>query len=324
MNEIHTRINKVIARILAGESQVDDILILHQWLNEKKENELEFLQLKSFWETEVETTFTGYPEQVYEKYIQPVFNKKTNSPDKKPGNIGVLSIAASITILLGIFISHFLTGNQQPVECYTYLGTDDITSFYLPDSTYVKLNKDSKLTYTGDYDTNERTIRLDGEAYFDVRKNPSKVFKVGMGSSAIEVLGTKFNVQAYAGSSHIIATLEEGKIRFRSGDKQITLDPDQQLIYDKETGQADVQIVNTALYLAWKDRIYRYHSITMTALCKELARRFGVEIQLPERLKTVSVSGSFLYNQSIDEVLAIMQQSVHFKWKRKANKIIIQ
>ena len=84
----------------------------------------------------------------------------------------------------------------QMMEVKTNPGM--MTSLTLPDGTLVFLNSESTLSYPSRFDSDTRNVTLQGEAYFEVAKNPEKKFIVSTShQSQIEVLGTHFNVEAY-------------------------------------------------------------------------------------------------------------------------------
>lgn len=90
-----------------------------------------------------------------------------------------------------------------------------ITSFRLPDSTLVYLNSGSVLKYPSIFTGNIREVSLNGEAYFEVAKDPEHKFIVSTPQkSKVEVLGTHFNLEAFDEMDEVITTLVEGKVEF--------------------------------------------------------------------------------------------------------------
>ena len=104
-------------------------------------------------------------------------------------------------------------------------------------------------------------MELDGEAYFEVQKDPEKQFIVSTAhQSAIKVLGTKFNVKAYRDSEEITTTLIEGKVHFEFNNtaqkpQYITMAPGQKLIYYSQSGKTELYTTSGEGELAWKDGI---------------------------------------------------------------------
>lgn len=83
----------------------------------------------------------------------------------------------------------------------------------LPDGTNVWLNARSEMRYPAVFTGNKREITLDGEAYFEVTHNEDKPFVVQTNKCNVEVLGTKFNVEAYSDSEDFCTSLMEGSVR---------------------------------------------------------------------------------------------------------------
>ncbi|MDR1155736.1 MAG: DUF4974 domain-containing protein [Bacteroidales bacterium] len=317
---------EIISRYLAGEASLDDIMQLSDWLNRDEINRLRLKQLKRFWEAPVRMKEPDVP---FEKFFERIDSPHRMAPKAKKRHISssvwMISTAAAVALLLMIIsVSVFFNREEHPlIEYYSYNCISGVEQVVLPDSSIVYLNRGGKITYANNY-KEVRSVTLEGEAYFDVMK-ASGLFTVRLGSGAsIEVLGTRFNVQALGGDRRIVTTLEEGSVRFVKGEQQIMLVPDQQLIYDVNKADYSIRQVDADMYTAWKEYIYRYNGIIMQDLCKELERMYRVEIILNPGLKNVKVSGSFEYRHDLDQILNVMKKRMRFEWKREGNKIVIQ
>ena len=147
----------------------------------------------------------------------------------------------------------------------------------LPDGTKVWLNSATHLSYDAEYNKSDRKIYLDGEAYFDVRKDPEKQFIVSTAhQSAIKVLGTKFNVKAYRDSEEITTTLIEGKVHFEFNNtaqkpQYITMAPGQKLIYYSQSGKTELYTTSGEGELAWKDGIIVFKQTSLQDALEILA-----------------------------------------------------
>src|SRR5690606_7892291 len=105
----------------------------------------------------------------------------------------------------------------------------------LPDGTHILLNSDSRLWYNPDFGKDlERVVYLEGEAFFDVAKDTLHPFKIHSGDITTTVLGTSFNVQAFA-DEEITVSLVSGKVQIENqsalNDSQIYLKPGEQGVY---------------------------------------------------------------------------------------------
>lgn len=314
----------IISRFLAGEATPTDISELNDWLAQDENNVRRLNQMQKFWETPVETTA---PETSFEKFFARIEAPKINPErsSRKFYRITPVAAAASIALFVTISLSMLFLGksHRTPVEYYTIACKSGVERLVLPDSSVVYLNEASRVTYTNSY-AEERRVRIEGEAYFDVVKGRG-TFRVDMNDdTSIEVLGTKFNVAAFAEKNSVIATLEEGAIKFIGGDREILLEPDQQLVYDRATLKCQVSDVDASIYTAWKEPVYKYMSITMTELCHELERLYGLDICLNPNIGNIRVSGSFKRKDNIETILGVMEKRMQFQWTRNGDHIQIE
>ena len=320
-------INHIIARVLAGEAGTDEIMSFHDWLNQDESNRQEFIQVREYWETQVEVNHMTMPEIAFERCRDRI-NGTPKVVRELPRRTGRFTVAATVAIFIfGAAILYLLQkdrpGTGAPVEYYTYVSSGNITSFTLPDGSNIHLNRNSRLTYSSRYGLTDRKVELEGEAYFDIIKDPV-TFRVLFTGGEIEVMGTKFDVEAYPGSRNIITTLESGSVLFRSGGQQVMMAPGQQLSFSRLDSVFEIHRVEPALFTAWKDEIFKYRSITIQELCSRLEQMHHVKIIVGNNLKDVRISGSFEYHQNIDQILNIMKRSRAFTWKREGDVITLR
>ena len=133
----------------------------------------------------------------------------------------------------------------------------------LSDGTKVFLNAETKLKFPTIFKGDQRVVELEGEAYFEVRKDEAHPFIVKTVSMNVRVLGTSFNVRSYVNEHDVTATLVEGKVAVSDGEVEKMLVPGEQAVYIKETGKMEVKEVDVSLYTAWHSgkfifRTYRY------------------------------------------------------------------
>lgn len=318
-------IDNIIARILSGESSSDDFLKFSEWLQTDEKNRTEFCQLKDYWDAEV--SYSNHIGQALElKRIEEKIGKNDQRKKNRQLWIRVAPIAAVITLFLLISSVFYLQHEKEskPVEYFTYISGNHISTFTLPDHTKVTLNKNSKLTYTNLFGEKLRGVTLTGEAYFEVTKDPSRVFEVQMDDAAIRVLGTKFNVNTNL-QNDIVATLVEGCIRFESGEQKVQLSPSQQLKFNRKSRKVGVENVETSCFTAWKDGLIKYQSLPLGDVVKSLEQLYNVKIAvLNPKIKEIIVSGSFSSEESIEETLDVISGSLPVKWEKKEDVFYIR
>lgn len=316
---MENKIDHIIARVLSGEASAKDILGLSKWLNEDSRHQKEFCELKNYWDAEVSMNQTILPALSIEK-LQQKIEKQHHTAKRKHVWKYAIPAAVAITLLCILSVTFFTQyTNQENYEYYTYLTNDNKTDLTMNDGTKITLNKNSRLTYSNAYGKENRSIQLEGEAYFEVAKDSLKPFNVTVGNSSITVLGLFFNVRKESDSNDVTATLVEGSIRFEAAEQKVLLKPGQQLIFNQNTNHIDIQNVDTEEYTSWKNGLLKYRSVSFAALIAELRNKYQVEIVIEnKRLKDPSlvVSGSFSEDQSIEQIFKVISKSLPFKWRK--------
>jgi transmembrane sensor len=191
----------------------------------------------------------------------------------------------------------------------------------LPDGTDVWLNSASSITYPTSFVGNERNVSITGEAYFEVAKDKTKPFHVNAGRQTIEVLGTHFNVMAYADEDVIKTTLLEGLVKVTGGKESGMLKPGEQSVIDK-SGDLKVSAAAVDEALAWKDGYFKFNRVNIKYIMRQLARWYDVDVVYEGKVQDDEFVGKIGRGENITEVLRILELShVHFKISDK--KIIV-
>jgi len=191
----------------------------------------------------------------------------------------------------------------------------------LPDGSRVWLNSESELTYTVPFSPSERHVNLKGEAYFEVAHHNNKPFTVTTSSQTIQVLGTQFDVSAYADDKSIVTTLVEGKVKIEyqnlnEGTSVAYLTPNDQLVLNTETSEARISKVDTHIYTAWKDGRFVFRKTPLESLLRSVSRWYDIQIKIEdESLKEIHFTGDLPRYRNMNSLLKILEAetSVHVK-----------
>ncbi|MDN5284011.1 MAG: hypothetical protein JWR38_285 [Mucilaginibacter sp.] len=243
----------------------------------------------------------------------------------------ILAIAASIMVLLGVFWFYKVqisTKSDQNtlafVEKHTGLGQKK--KINLPDGTSVVLNAASSLRIADNFDGEKREVYLQGEAWFDVKRNPQKPFIVHTGKIATQVLGTHFNVSAYPNDANITVSLVQGKVQVDMNNdpaKRIILDPGKQMTYSKSSGQAHVTDFITEDITGWKENKLVFNYDSWPDAAKKLSRWYGVSVELQDSaLLRCKLKGTF-DNTPLAKVMEQIHMVSDISWKIEGKKVLI-
>lgn len=195
---------ELLQKYIAGNATEVEKQRVTGWIQENPENMREYMAQRklhdmALWRTE------------------PVAEE--NSRERKHFSLrGICMEAAKIAAVLAIVLlgTHYWTGKHQVPEDKTwqsiYVPAGQRAELMLADGTKVWLNSRSTLTFPGSFKGDIRNVKLDGEGYFAVTKNVEQPFIVETNKCNVKVLGTEFNVMAYAADSVWETSLLEGAV----------------------------------------------------------------------------------------------------------------
>jgi len=197
----------------------------------------------------------------------------------------------------------------------------------LSDGTKVWLNAATSIKYPTTFAGTERKVELSGEAYFEVAKNAGMPFRVVSNSQTIEVLGTHFNINAYAEEGQTSSTLLEGSIKVVSGTQTATLKPGQQsVIAPAATVNQVIQIndhVNTEEVIAWKNDLFQFEYADIKTIMSQIGRWYDVDVMYEGKIPSDHYKGKVSRNAKLSQALKILEESgINFKIEGK--KIIVK
>ncbi|MFV0583770.1 MAG: FecR family protein [Parabacteroides gordonii] len=315
------KIEEILPRYCSGEATIEECRMVEEWIGQSDENYRIVKQMYTI--DQVMGTVQMESKVDMEKALASVSRKMSKAPSHVTWFTWVQRAAAIlfIPLLIAFAIQNFTpspTEVAQMIEVKTNPGMT--TTVDLPDGTKVYLNSESSLTYPSFFSKDKRDVKLTGEAFFEVQKDPEHRFIVsGPHHTQIEVLGTSFNVEAFERDSFISTTLVEGKVRFayQKNRQPATVDmkPGQKLMYDTTSSQVRLVQTSGETETAWKDGKIIFQATLLPEALRMLEKRFNVTFVLSNnRLRGEAFNGSFT-NQRLERILEIFKISSNIKWR---------
>ena len=164
-------------------------------------------------------------------------------------------------------------------------------NFTMSDGTRVWINAASTLKYPAKFAADSRTVYASGEIYLEVAKDAGRPFYVVVDGITVKVLGTSFNIRAYADENDTKVTLLEGKIAAQINDKEYTLTPGKQLKRDKTFGETSVRTVDPAEIVSWTRGYYIFKKARLQEVVNTLKNWYGVNIMLSSGASDIIYTG---------------------------------
>jgi transmembrane sensor len=310
---IRKEIDGLIPGYLSGELSDSDRVSFEEWRKEDPANEKQFKEIKAIWE--------AFPKLSAMEQFDPFSAlKQVNTKIEKRTPAYWLQqfqkIAAILLLPLLVFAAYqgykyFVTPSQELVW-QTYTTPPGVKAkFQLPDGSSFWLNSSSEATFPNQFAKNHRTVKVKGEAFFEVAHNPSSPFYVELSGISVKVLGTKFNVVDYENENRTEVILKEGKValgihennRFK---EVIQLNPNEAAFFNKDSKKLEKRRVETDKYTSWIDGNLIFRDDTMDDVIRKLNRSFNVEIKVsdPEVLKYVFTAT--FQDESLEQILNLL------------------
>lgn len=278
-----------------------------------------------------------YPVTFEAEYIQGGAGKRIPLPVR----FTPLRAAAAIAILLvcgGLFF--FLNKTQiarSATAASESLAWKEIRSatgkqvvLTLSDGSRVRLAPGSRLRYPALFGTAERRVQLEGEAFFEITKNPEKPFLVQAPQLTTRVLGTSFQVVAYPNEKHTAVTVVTGKVavsRNRTGGQTVllaSLSPEQRLELDIQHDSSKVTALSPAQTTAIRDGKLVFDNSSLAEVAERLQVQYGITVHLADaQVGARRITATFDQNISMQDLSDILAQVARVKIRHDSNNLYI-
>jgi len=228
-------------------------------------------------------------------------------------NFGLVSrIAALLVIALGLGYIIFTLFNKPLVEHTTQANVQ--SEIKLPDGSLVWIHNHSQLRYPPVFDKNYREVFLEGEAYFEIKKDTTRPFIVHTHDAATKVVGTSFDLRNYAREAHVELTVFTGKVIFGST-KKVEVTSVNPMIYEKKDGQLHQSSLRGFNTLAWKTKRLKFEDTPLDLVLIDLARYYNVRFEIRSKEKMDCHFNGDFNNPQLEDMLNALSFSMNIKFQ---------
>jgi transmembrane sensor len=238
-----------------------------------------------------------------------------------------LKIAASLLFLMGSFWA-FNKFNQsiQPSVATNWVRADQgvTKKVELPDGSVVWLSQGSDLIFPAYFNQEKRHVSLKGTAFFEVFHNPNQPFSVSiLDGSVVEVLGTKFNINASNGDETSVF-VESGKVRFSNTAQEVVLIAQQKGVFNHKTKTLKATESTTQNDLAWYKGGLSFVKTPLTTVVKDFQDYYGIVLEIDNKSLLNCTFSAPVLNQNVADALKTIALSFDFKITQpSSNKYIL-
>jgi transmembrane sensor len=373
--ETHSHLKTLLDKFHQGTASQDELQMLYRILNNHDRSELDAIMAKEWSEVAFsngEIDSLSLLETIRDKVGTGTLNieESATAPEKNNRfNIpAFLRYAAIFVIAIGLtwFLKPSSTTETSAVKPHYFtikVAYGSKTTIELPDSSTVILNSGSTLSYPDKFETESRTVKLTGEAFFEVKKNSKRPFYVQTKDVTIRVLGTVFNVKSYPDENTSETTLVSGSVEIlqnsaineKTKNKSIAsifLKPNQKAIFTRETGNTElkelkkelpaekvktepaspIQLITqiadqgrtkTEMDIAWKNNKLILNNDRFEEIIRKLERWYNVKITLQDPSLADDRFSAKFDRESISDVLNALNIIEPFHYEINKNMITI-
>ncbi|MGV8134043.1 MAG: FecR family protein [Mangrovibacterium sp.] len=179
----------------------------------------------------------------------------------------------------------------------------------LSDSTRVWLNSASSLHYPAVFSGEARLVELTGEAYFEVTKNTAMPFRVKVNGVEVEVLGTHFNINAYADEGVMETTLLEGSVKVKNDHAFVLIEPGERAVIRNQETQIEVSEADIDQVMAWQKGFFEFDNIELATIMRQISRWYDVDIRYEGQPGDKKFGGRISKKLNMRDVLTLLESN---------------
>lgn len=320
----------LITRYLQKQTNTTENEILADWMTSSADNEQTFEEIKQAWlsverpgVSESANALSKLKNRIQQEAVQPIKNKRLFP-------VKLNRIAASLAIIssLTFFIIYLTQSPEKSATIINSLATKigEMKTITLSDGTKVSLGSKSVLRYPARFNEHERSIQLDGEAYFEVSKNPHKPFVVNTNDLSVKVLGTHFNVNASKNQAFTTVSLLEGKVEVNlidDKDGAYTLKPGEELSVNRNNLQVFQRKLDSVSVLGWMTKTLVFSNDKLSDAAVKIENMYGVKLVFADQATADTRLYAQFNNDKLDDVLEIICSTGNLIYRKNGNKIYL-
>lgn len=305
-------ISELIFRKLRGEISSEEEALLQDSLDKNPEDRVTFEEMSRIWNEARPKEPEFYPNEnlAWQKVMQKAQQSGEQTKVVKLSPIsGYLKYAAAAILLISVLLGSWRIWFQEP-EIITVASGLQVKEVLLPDGSKVWLNKNSSISFPETFTKERREVSFSGEGYFEVERNPEKVFYISGNASEIQVLGTSFNFRSFPGEADDAVSVLTGKVRLtqKATDNEVVLTAGN---YASLSGN-DIQKQQGSdpNLLAWKSRKLTFSNSSLKKVGEQLQKFFGKKISISERVEDCRFTGVF-EDPELGQILEIINVTMN-------------
>lgn len=311
----------LIAKFLAGEATDTESEAVNNWILDSDKNESSFFEAQKVWERASRNkTFRKVNTATAWEKLQ---EKETKVVTLEPKRIAVpfMRVAAAVVLLFLVGLAWYFLGEKE-VQQLTFSTAEKADSLLLADGSQVFANRQSKITYPKEFSGKKRAVKLEGEAFFQVKSDKEKPFIVQTENIEIQVVGTAFNVRNDEVSGETQIVVQEGKVVVRSATDSVFLTAGQQAVISKNT-ILKKESIGDKNFLAYKTKRLVFEQTTLNEAVEKINNLYLSNITLKNKVLGSCLLTVSFENAKVEEIIEIIAQTLNLTVSQEGKQLFL-
>ncbi|MFQ6600620.1 FecR family protein [Flavobacterium sp. C3NV] len=316
----------LLVKYLVGETNANENAAVEIWLKADKKNLSYYKGFKKIWEDSLliaaENTHVD-EDAAWKRLHNRMHEKDVPVHTLKKSSFQWLRIAASIVLISTLgWLGYSYFENKSANTLIQIHAANTTLNDTLPDGTTVTLNKNSSLSYTSKFKGKTRPVTLKGEAFFNVSPDKTKPFIITINDVTVQVVGTSFNVKNKNGKTTV--DVETGIVKVSKNKDQVELRHGEKVVIADLQSQLLKSISKGKLYNYYRNKELVCDETPLQELVDALNEIYDVDIVIKKTALQKKPITTVFKDQSLDEILEVIQETFMIEIERKDNQIILE
>lgn len=330
MKYTHDHIDELIGKYLAQEADAQEKTMVEDWLSEGTDNQKYFDQFKTIFESAASVKVSPQfdTDAAWNKLKSKLNQREAPTvplhPEKKTSFFTtVWRVAASLLLIVSVgYVLYRIT--EKPIDVFSIAAVDTTVQDTLPDGSSAFLRKGSTISYAYNTRKKIRSVKMDGEAYFNVKHETEKPFLIETGDVIIEDLGTTFNVKAYPDSPTVEVFVETGEVAFYTIENPgLRLQAGETGVYHRESKSFARIVQSDTNFLSYKTRVFNFYNSDLGTVVDNLNEVYETKIRLADTALEACRLNVTFKGEPIEIIAEIIAETLSLKVTRIDNEIIL-
>lgn len=309
---------------MLGEATEEERQLVEVWINRSIANKKQYEDFKTIWEKSKQLAAVSSVNEnlAWQRFKARIDQPKQRAIVKKMNPVKWWRVAALFVIMTGAGYLGYKLLSEKPVQNIVVASGLTTKTDTLPDGSIVTLNKNSELDYPSKFKGQTRTIRLKGEAFFNVTPNTEKPFIINVNDITVRVVGTSFNVRSVDGVTEVI--VETGVVQVIRKNKMVELRPNEKTKVADKDSLIVKDKVQDKLYNYYRSKQFVCDNTPLWKFVEVLNEAYGANIIIENpKLRGLLLTAPF-DNESLDRILDVIHETFDITVIKEKDRIILR